>query len=39
MEGMFKLELLTGREEDNYWETLLQKVSKHFQYCFLLNLK
>ncbi|CBY20629.1 unnamed protein product [Oikopleura dioica] len=25
MEGMFKLELLTGREEDNYWETLLQK--------------
>ncbi|CAG5114220.1 Oidioi.mRNA.OKI2018_I69.chr2.g8284.t1.cds [Oikopleura dioica] len=25
LEGMFKLELLTGREEDNYWEDLLQK--------------
>jgi len=25
MEGMFKLQLLTGREEDNYWEDLLQK--------------
>ena len=35
MEGMFKLELLTGREEDNYWEDLLQKVGFIFRFIFI----
>ena len=35
MEGMFKLQLLTGREEDNYWEDLLQKVKSTFQSNFI----
>ena len=35
MEGMFKLELLTGREEDNYWEDLLQKVGFIFRFIYI----